>query len=203
MTAPTMIATPKTPLATFIGTRPLVNAFGGDGYGPHEISCPTENSHEERIHASRGPRHRISTLTPSLHNACLILTGLDGRHSRGPAPGVPGRATTSPRPSAPITLALSDDEKPYDLTSPFAPPPCAGRASHMTTVVDLVLTLHLEHSHHFQQVAVRIFAVEAPPAPAGVELAVGVGVWSTAVGRPLTYTRPKIASNSTSLTRKA
>src|SRR4030095_16861859 len=39
--------------------------------------------------------------------------------------------------------------------------------------------------HYFQQVAVRILEVEASPAPAGIDLAVGVVVWPAAVGESL------------------
>src|SRR5262245_35152091 len=46
------------------------------------------------------------------------------------------------------------------------------------------LAPRLGHGHDFQQVAIRVFEVEAPPAPAGVELAVGVVEWSAAVGEP-------------------
>ena len=61
----------------------------------------------------------------------------------------------------------------------------------------------LGHGHDFQQVAVRLLEVEATPASAGVDLAVGGAVWPAAVGEPLACTRPKIASNSASLTWKA
>ena len=45
----------------------------------------------------------------------------------------------------------------------------------------------------------RLLEVEATPASAGVDLAVGGAVWPAAVGEPLACTRPKIASNSASL----
>lgn len=43
----------------------------------------------------------------------------------------------------------------------------------------------LANRHYFQQVAVRILEVEASPAPAGINLAVGVVVWPAAVGESL------------------
>jgi len=47
------------------------------------------------------------------------------------------------------------------------------------------LAARLGHRHYFQQVAVRVFEVEASPAPAGIDLSVGVVVWPAAVGEPL------------------
>src|SRR2546427_3249226 len=47
------------------------------------------------------------------------------------------------------------------------------------------LAPRLGHCHDLQQVAVRVLEVETVPAPAGVDLAVGVAVWATAVGDPL------------------
>src|SRR5262245_38713398 len=43
----------------------------------------------------------------------------------------------------------------------------------------------LANRHYFQQVAVRILEVEASPAPAGIDLAVGVVVWPAAVSESL------------------
>src|SRR5947209_10226054 len=47
------------------------------------------------------------------------------------------------------------------------------------------LAPRLGHCHDLQQVAVRVLEVETAPAPAGVDLAVGMAVWATAVGDPL------------------
>src|SRR5438093_1323432 len=46
------------------------------------------------------------------------------------------------------------------------------------------LTSRLGHCHDFQQMAVRVFEVEATPATTSVDLAVGVVVGLAAVGEP-------------------
>jgi hypothetical protein len=67
-----------------------------------------------------------------------------------------------------------------------------------------VLAPRLRDGHDFQQVTIRVLEVEASPASTAVELAVGVVEWPATVGRsPLACTRPKMASNSASLTWKA
>ena len=46
-----------------------------------------------------------------------------------------------------------------------------------------VLAPRLRDGHDFQQVAIRVLEVEAPPASTAVDLAVGVVEWSAAVGQ--------------------
>jgi hypothetical protein len=62
-----------------------------------------------------------------------------------------------------------------------------------------VLAPRLRDGHDFQQVAIRVLEVEAPPASTAVALAVGMGGWLAAVGGPLSCTQLTIASNSASL----
>ncbi len=48
-----------------------------------------------------------------------------------------------------------------------------------------LLASRLRNCHYFQQVAVRVLEVEATPAPAGIDLPVGVVAWPAAVGETL------------------
>ena len=55
----------------------------------------------------------------------------------------------------------------------------------LESAMSFPLAPRLGHGHDFQQVAVRVLEVEATPAPAGVDLAVGVAVGPAAVGESL------------------
>src|SRR2546422_749595 len=64
--------------------------------------------------------------------------------------------------------------------------PPLGRYRQVSSMLEeFRLAPRLGHCHDLQQVAVRVLEVETAPAPAGVDLAVGVAVWATAVGDPL------------------
>ena len=52
-------------------------------------------------------------------------------------------------------------------------------------VLSASLAPRLGHGHDFQQVTIRILEVEPAPAPAAVEFAIGVAVWSAAIRKPL------------------
>src|SRR3989454_5291121 len=64
--------------------------------------------------------------------------------------------------------------------------PPLGRYRQVSSMLEeFRLAPRLGHCHDLQQVAVRVLEVETAPAPAGVDLAVGMAVWATAVGDPL------------------
>jgi len=59
--------------------------------------------------------------------------------------------------------------------------PPLGRYRQVSSMLEeFRLAPRLGHCHDLQQVAVRVLEVETAPAPAGVDLAVGVAVWATA-----------------------
>src|SRR5256885_7657998 len=127
---------------------------------------------------SRSPRFDTSPCTPVTFLP-ISLAAVANSGSRRPV-----MKTSAPSFTNCCAVAIPMPLLPPVMRAIF-PSSLAMYSSRSLVLEEFRLAPRLGHCHDLQQVAVRVLEVETAPAPAGVDLAVGVAVWATAVGDPL------------------
>src|SRR3989442_1319325 len=151
---------------------------------PGRQCTPVDGRRGRAFTATTAPRTRSTAAARSLErdsSASIRLSSLAWHPRPACSRLVPAGIGRMARASGGRVAGTSQAEAPV-----IEGQPPLGRYRQVSSMLEeFRLAPRLGHCHDLQQVAVRVLEVETAPAPAGVDLAVGVAVWATAVGDPL------------------